>query len=81
MVTFDVTNLYSNISHELRKQVILFWIEKYPETLHPKFNKEIIPDGIELILNNFFQLDNINYIQTKKTAIGTKMTATYLTLI
>ena len=38
MVTFDVTNLYNNIHHELGKQAIWFWIEKYPETLHLRFN-------------------------------------------
>ena len=49
MVIFDVTNLYSNNPHELGKQAISFWIEKYPETLHPRFNEKIISDGIELI--------------------------------
>ena len=43
MVTFDVTNLYSNIPHELGKQTISFWIKKrYPETLPRRFNKKII---------------------------------------
>ena len=42
-----------------------FWIEKYQETLHPRFTKKIFTDGIKLILNNnSFQFDNINYIQT-----------------
>ena len=50
VVTFDVTKLYSNIPHEFWKQVISFWIEKYPEALRPRFNKKLITDGIELIL-------------------------------
>ena len=32
IVTFDATNLYGNIFLE-------FWIGKYQEALHPKFNK------------------------------------------
>ena len=40
MVIFDNRNLHSNIFHELEKQIISFWIEKYPETLHPIFNKK-----------------------------------------
>ena len=61
MIIFDLTNLYSNILHELGKQAISFCIEKYPETLHPRFNKKLITDGIELILNNnSFQFNNIN---------------------
>ena len=34
IVTLDVTTLYSNISHELGKQAISFWIDKYPEANH-----------------------------------------------
>ena len=82
VVTFDITNLYSNITYKLGKQAISFWIEKYRETLHPRFNKTFITDSRELILNNnYFQFNNINYIQTLETAIGTKMAPTYTTLI
>ena len=70
IVTCDVTNLYCNITHELGKQAISFGIDKYPDTLH-----------IEIILNNnSFQLNNINYIETLGTAMGTKMAPTYATL-
>ena len=41
MVTFDVKNLYINISYELGKQTISFLIEKYPETFHPRLNKKL----------------------------------------
>ena len=42
MLTFDVSNLFSNIHHELRKQAISFLIEKYPGTLHPRFDKKYL---------------------------------------
>ena len=81
LVTSEVTKLYSNISHELGKQAISFWIDKYPETLYPRFYKNFITDGIDLILNNYFsQFNNVNYILTLGTAIGTKMAARYATL-
>ena len=38
IATLDVTNLYSNIPHELGKQAISFWIYKNPDTLHLRFN-------------------------------------------
>ena len=41
ITTFDVTNLYSNITHELDEQAISFWIDKHPNTLHPRFNKNL----------------------------------------
>ena len=81
IVTFYVTNLYSNISHELGKRAISFGIEKYPETFYPRFNKKFITDGIELIQNkNSFHFNNINYIQTLGTTMGIKIIPTCSTL-
>ena len=41
----------------------------------------MIIEGIEIILNNnFFQFNNINYIQTLRSVMGTKMAPTYTTL-
>ena len=81
MATFDITNLYSNIPHKLGKQAISFWIDKYPDTLHPRFNKKINIEGIEILLNNnSFKFNNINYIQTQGIAMGTKMAPIYATL-
>ena len=65
----------------LGKQAISFWIDKHPDTLHQRLNKNFIIEGIEIILNNnSFQFNNINYIQTLGTAMGTKMAPTYFTL-
>ena len=81
MVTFDITKLYSNIPYELGKQAISFLIEKYLGSLHPRFNKKWITDGIALILNNnSFQFNDMNYIHTLETAMRTKMSPTYATL-
>ena len=80
IVTFGITNLYSNIPHELGIKAISFWIDKYPEILHPRFNK-FITQGKEWILNNnSFHFDKRNYTQTLGTAKGTKMAPTYATL-
>ena len=81
VVTFDVTNQYSNIPHELGKQTISFWIDTYSETLQSRFNKWFIIDDIELIPNNnSFLINNLNYIQTQGTAMGIKIATTYATL-
>ena len=67
--------------HELGKQTIAFWIDKYLDTLHPRFNKKVIVEGIEIILNDIsFLFNNINYIQNLGTAMGTKMAPTYAIL-
>ena len=81
MVKFDVINLYCNIPLKLGKQAILFWIEKYPGTLHLRFNKILVTDDIEQIMNNnSFKFDNKNYTQTLGTIIRTKMALTYATI-
>ena len=80
IVTFNVTDLFSYIP-VLGKQTISFWIGKYPNTLHPRFNKRFIIEGIKLILNNnSFQFNKVDYIQTLGTAMGAKMVSTYATL-
>ena len=81
LTTFDVTNLYSNIPHELGKQAILYLTNKHPELLHPRFTGDFILDSLELILNNnSFQFDGKNYLQILGTAMGTRMAPAYATL-
>ena len=80
IVTFDITNLYNNITHELRKEAFAFLIDNYPHSLHPRFNNIFIIEGIEIILNNSFQFNKMKYIQTLGTGTGTKTRPTYATL-
>ena len=70
---------------KLEKQVIWFRIEKYQETLKPRFNKAFIPDSIKLTLNSkSFQLDSKSLIksliQTLETVVGNKMAPTYVNI-
>ena len=82
LVSFDVINLYTNISHSLGKEAIAFWLNKYPELIHRRFNKEFIIKGIEIILeNNNFLFNDQYYNQKKGTAMGTKVAPTYANLV
>lgn len=57
-------------------------IDKHPESLDPRFNKEFVIDSIVLILtNNTFTFDDKIYLQKKGTAMGTKMAPSYATLV
>ena len=81
LATFDVTNLYSNIPHELGKEATQYWIRKHPEMLNSRFNEKFILDSLDIILtNNTFQFNNRNYIQVLGTAMGAKMAPAYATL-
>ena len=79
--TFDVTSLYSNIPHDLGKEAIRYWLEKFPNELHHRFNKSFVLESVDLILNNnTFQFNNTNFIQILGTAMGTKMAPVYANL-
>ena len=81
IATFDVTNLYSSIPYELGKQAISYGEKNTQIHYTQDLTKFFITDGIEIILNNnSFQFNNINYMQTLGTAMGTKMAPTYATL-
>ena len=80
LASFDIESLYSNIPHALGLEAIDYWLEKYPETLNPRFTKEFILDGIKLILeNNIFCFNDTYFKQEKGTAMGTKFAPVYAT--
>ena len=82
LVSFDVTNLYSNISHTLGIEAIKYWLDKYPNCIHRRFSKNFILEAISIILeNNNFTFHDKIYNQVKGTAMGTKFAPTYATLV
>ena len=81
LVSFDVTNLYSNIPHDLGINAIKYWLNKYPELIPDRISKEFILTGLKFILeNNNFHFDDNHYRQILGTAMGTKVAPTYGTL-
>ena len=77
LVSFDVTSLYTNISHGLWLEAIQFWLEKYPELIHKHFTKEFIMEGIKTILYVRWLLLQPN----KRNSNGDKFAPTYATLV
>ena len=54
----------------------------WTEGIDSRFSKEFILEGLRLILeNNNFHFDNQFFLQTKGTAMGTKVAPTYATLV
>ena len=81
LTTFDVESLYSNICHTLGLQAIKYWIETFKHEIPSRFTAEFILDSLVFIIsNNTFEFNNLFYIQTKGTLMGTKMAPTYETL-
>ena len=42
IVSFDVENLYSNITHDLGMEAIDYWLQKHPEEIKGRISKEFI---------------------------------------
>ncbi|XP_062606683.1 uncharacterized protein LOC134268439, partial [Saccostrea cucullata] len=82
LVSFDVTSLYTNITHELGIEAIKYWLDKYPEEIDHRFPANFILEGLRIVLeNNNFLFDDENYLQIKGTAMGTKVAPTYACLV
>ena len=39
--SFDVTSLYSNITHNLGLEAIDFWLSKFPDDINERFSKKL----------------------------------------
>ncbi|XP_061187186.1 uncharacterized protein LOC133195360 [Saccostrea echinata] len=82
LVSFDVTSLYTNITHDLGIEAIKYWLDKYPEEIDDRFPANVILEGLRIVLeNNNFLFDDENYLQIKGTAMGTKVAPTYACLV
>ena len=81
LATYDIENLYGNITHELGLEAINFWLSEKPPESH-RISNEFILGAIRLILeNNIFFFNDMYYRQLKGTAMGTKMAPIYATLV
>ena len=50
LISFDIVSLYTNIPHDFGIEAISYWLDRYPEIIHDRFDKEFIVKGLELIL-------------------------------
>ena len=73
MVTWDVTSLYTNISHKLGMAAIKLILEENRELFEMPSNKSLL-HLLELVLKcNNFQLDGKDYLQVGDIAMGTRV--------
>lgn len=82
LVSLDIKNLYSNITHELGIEAMRYWLLKLPNAIPGRISIDFILLAIDLILkNNIFKFNNASYSQIKGTAMGTKFAPSYATLV
>ena len=81
LVSFGVTSLYTNILHDVRLKAIEYWLDKYPELIHSRFNKSFIFEALKLVLRNDQFVFNEEFFQPiTGTAMGIIVAPTYATL-
>ena len=82
LTSFDIKSLYTSIPHDLGLEAIAYWLDTYPELLHPRFAKTFVLKGLEFVLtNNNFLFNNECFHQRQGTAMGTIAAPTYATLV
>ena len=78
---FDVVGRYTNISHTFGIEAVRYFLLKYKEDIHPRFNIPFILESIDFILkNNTCVFDNEYFLQLQATAMGTVFAPTYANL-
>ena len=79
--TFDVVGLYTNIPQTFGMEAVRYFLLKYKEDIHPRFNIPFILESIDFILkNNTCVFDNEYFLQLQGTAMGTVCAPTYANL-
>ncbi|XP_054290772.1 uncharacterized protein LOC129005789 [Macrosteles quadrilineatus] len=79
LVTVDVTSLYTNIPHTHGLAALEHFLDQRPKNSLPSTSFLINLAKFILEKNNF-QFEGKNYIQTKGTAMGTRMAPSYANL-
>ena len=80
-MTFDVVNLYANLPHTFGLETLDYWLENHPESLHARFNKELVLEYAKFILQNSNKKFNKEFHnEIKGTAMGTIFAPSYASL-
>ena len=79
--TFDVVGVYTNIPNTFNLELVRYFLLKYDENIHQRFNIPFILESNDVILkSNTFIVDNEHYLQLQDTAMDTVFVPTYANL-
>ena len=82
IVTCDVKDMYNSIKIDLGLKAVRYWLETFPELLHPRFTTEFVLEALELVLkNSSFQFNDKNFTLISGTVTGTKVSPIYANLV
>ena len=82
LITLDVTDMYTNIDHNLAKEAIEYWLTTHPECLPRNISKEFVLEPLSIVLEfNTFTYNGRFYLQIRGISMGTKSAPTIATLV
>ena len=82
LVALHITNMYTNIDNDLGFIAIKYWLQQHPELIVRNLPSDFLCEALTIILQySTFIFNQVNYIQIRGTAMGTKVAPTYVTLV
>ena len=82
LVTLDITNMYTNIDIDLGIIAIKYWLQQYPELIVRNLPSDFISEALTILLQyNTFIFNQVNCIQVRGTAMGTKVAPTNVAIV
>ena len=77
----DITDMCTNINHNLAKEAVEYWLSTHPEFLPRNISKEFVLEALAIVLEfNTFTYNGRFYLQIPGISMGTKVASTLATL-
>ena len=71
LISLDVKDLYTNIDNTLGLQAVEYYMDKYPELVHPRLGKEFLLHILKQLQDNiYFEFNSTVYMQVNGCAMG-----------
>ena len=82
LITLDVTDMYTNIDHNLAKEAREYWLTTHPECLPKNISEEFVLEALSIVLEfNTFTYNGRFYLQIRGMSMGTKSAPSIATLV
>ena len=81
LISLDVKDLYTNIDNILGLEAVEYYMDKYPELVHPRLGKNFLLHLLKELQNNiYFEFNDTVYKQTNGCAMGREYGPPWATL-
>ena len=82
LYTWDIKEFYPSLNYELVKKSVLFWLERHPSLIDPRFAKSFIVGGLHIIMSRSnCKFDDVFFQFEKGLPTGTPAAVTLAVLV